>query len=73
MKSLFTNIQKQQNMLKSSLPFKKNTTLRVTKSKISGTKNAQFSELYFYLNTNIYADFQICISVPLTSDFYILC
>ena len=29
------------------------------------TKNAEFSEYYFYLNTNIYGDFQTCISVPL--------
>ena len=28
-------------------------------------KNAKFSGYYFYMNTNIYGDFQICISVPL--------
>ena len=41
-------------------------TLRVNNLKISRTKNAKFSEYYFYLNTNIYGDFQICISVPLS-------
>ena len=29
-------------------------------------KNAKFLEYHFYLNTNIYGDFQICISVPLS-------
>ena len=28
-------------------------------------KNAKFSVHYFYMNTNIYGHFQICISVPL--------
>ena len=28
-------------------------------------ENAKFSGYYFYINLNIYADFQICISVPL--------
>ena len=40
-------------------------TLRVNNSIILRTKNAKFSEYYFHLNTNIYGDFQICISVPL--------
>ena len=53
-------------MLKTSLLFKKKQTLRVKKSRIPGAKNTKFSEYYFYLNTNIYGDFQICISVPLT-------
>ena len=26
----------------------------------------KFSEYYFYLNTNIYREFQICITVPLS-------
>ena len=34
-------------------------------SRILRTKNAKFSEHYFYLNTNMYGNFQICISVPL--------
>ena len=29
-------------------------------------ENAKFSGYYFYLNLNIWADFQICISVPLS-------
>ena len=45
-------------MLKSSLLFKKHTNIQ--------TKNAKFSEHYFYLNTNMCGNFQICISVPLT-------
>ena len=28
-------------------------------------KNAKFSGQYFYMNTNISVDFQICISAPL--------
>ena len=53
-KCLFTNIQKQR-------------TLRVNNSKILRIENATFSAHYFYINTNIQGDFQICISVPLTS------
>ena len=34
-------------------------------STIPRIKNAKFSGHYFYMNTNIKADFQICISVPL--------
>ena len=30
-------------------------------------KNAKFSGYYFYLNSNKWWDFQICISVPLNS------
>ena len=29
-------------------------------------KNAKHSGYYFYTNSNIWGDFQICISVPLT-------
>ena len=29
-------------------------------------KNAKFSWYCFYMNANIYGDFQICISVPLS-------
>ena len=28
-------------------------------------QNAKFSGYYFYMNTNLWRDFQICISVPL--------
>ena len=52
-------------MLKSSLPFKKNTTLRANNWRIFGIQNAKFSGYYFYMNTNIRRDFQICISVTL--------
>ena len=33
-------------------------------------KNEKFSGYYFYMNLNIYGDFQICISVPLNVDDY---
>ena len=39
-------------------------------SRVPWTKDAKFSEYYFYLNTNIYGDFQIGISITLnSSDF----
>ena len=47
----------QKNMLKISLLFKKFTNLRI--------KNAKFSEYCFYMNTNRFGFFQICISIPL--------
>ena len=40
-------------------------TLRVYNSRIPRINNAKFSGYYFYVNTNISGDFQICISVPL--------
>ena len=36
--------------------------------RIAVIKNAKFSDNYFYMNTNIKEDFQICISVPLIID-----
>ena len=39
-------------------------TLRVNNSKTLRIKNAIFSGYYFYMNTRIKGDFQICISVP---------
>ena len=65
MESLFTKIQKQLNMLKFSLLFKKFTNLRVNNSRITRIKNAKFSEYFLCINTNIQGDFQLCISVPL--------
>ena len=41
-------------------------TVREYNSRIPRIKNVKFSGYYFYLNTNIQGDFQICISVPLT-------
>ena len=55
-------------MLKISLLFKKIQTLRLNNSRILTIKNAKFSGYHFYINLNIYADFQICISVPLSID-----
>ena len=40
-------------------------TLLVNNSKILTIKNAKLSGYYFYMNLNIWGDFQICISVPL--------
>ena len=34
-------------------------------SRIFRIKNAKFSGYSFYMNTNIYGDFQICITLPL--------
>ena len=46
-------------------------TSRASNSRILKIKNAKYSGYCFYMNTNIYRDFQICISVPLTSyDFW---
>ena len=39
--------------------------LRVNNSRILTIKNAKFSGYYFYINLNIWGDFQFCISVPL--------
>ena len=40
---------------------------RVLVSRILVIKNAKFSGYYFYINANIWRDFQICIKVPLKS------
>ena len=42
-------------------------TLGVNNSSILTIKNAEFSGYYFQTNLNIWEDFQICISVPLTA------
>ena len=39
--------------------------ISLRKIKTFTIKNAKFSGYYFYLNMNIWWDFQICISVPL--------
>ena len=52
-------------MLKISLFLKHLQTSRVNNSRILRIKNAKFSGYCFYMNTNLYCDFQICISVPL--------
>ena len=43
-------------------------TLQANNSRILRIKIAKFSGYYFYMNTNILEDFQICISVPLRSQ-----
>ena len=52
-------------MLKISLLFRNLQTSWTNNSRIRSNKNAKFSGYCFYLNTNIYGDIQICISVPL--------
>ena len=56
-------------MLKISRLFKKFTNFTANNSRIRRIKNAKLSEYCFYMNTDIYGDFQICISVPLTQFF----
>ena len=66
MKSLFTNIQKQHNKKKT---LKKLQTSRVNNPRILTIKKADVASVYyFYINTNIDGDFQICISVPLRQE-----
>ena len=53
-------------MLKISLLFKKNTNFTgFLTVRILTVKSGNLSGYYFYMNQNIYGDFQICISVPL--------
>ena len=63
-KCLFTNIEKQWTTLKSSLLFKKMKTLRENSPRNLTIQNVKFSGYYFYMITNIWSDFQICVSVP---------
>ena len=60
-------------MLKINLLFKKLETSLANNSRILRIKNAKFSGYCFYMNTNIYGDFQISVSVPLIRKpkFYI--
>ena len=64
-KCLFTNIQKSQNMLKSSLLFKKNTNFTEEKRENSYDSECEIFGIWFLHEHNIWRDFQICISVPL--------
>ena len=41
-------------------------TSRVNNSKIVTIKNAKFSGYYFYMNLNIWGDFQIFTNIPLS-------
>ena len=50
-------------------PLRKIQTLRVINSRILMIQNVKCSGYQFYKNTNIWKNFQICISVPLSSDF----
>ena len=47
-------------------------TLRANNSRIVTIKNGKFSGYYFYMNLNIWGDFQICISVPLSTNKLVL-
>ena len=46
---------------------RKMQTLRVNNSRILTIQNVKFSGYYFYMERNIWRDFQICISVPLSA------
>ena len=71
--SFFTNIQEQHNMLKISIYFLRNLQdSQINNSRIRKIKNVKFSGYCFYMYTNIYRDFQICISVPLNATFSLL-
>ena len=63
-KVLFTNIQKQYNMLKISLLFKKMTNFAGKTWEFLELRSRNFQGIVF-LWTPMYRDFQICISVPL--------
>ena len=52
-------------MLKINLLFKKIQALPVNNSRTLTIKNVKFSGYYLHMNSNIWGDFQICISVPL--------
>ena len=43
--------------------------MNLQNSRVRRIKNAKFSRYCFHMNTNIYGDFQICISVPLRAKF----
>ena len=47
-------------------------TLRANNSRIVKIQNAKFSGYYIDMNTKIWRDFQICISVPLSIDKYLV-
>ena len=53
-------------MLKISLLIKTFKTSRANNSRISRIKNANFSGYCFHMNTDQWADFQICISALLS-------
>ena len=46
-------------------------TLRTNNSRIPRIKNAKFSGYCFYMNTNIWGDFQICVRVSLTVQYFL--
>ena len=54
-------------MLNISLLFKKFANFTDKNSRILRIKNAESSGYCFYMNMNVWGDFLICISVPLTS------
>ena len=57
-------------MLKTSLLFKKLTTLRANNWIILKIKKPEFSEYYFHMNINMYGDYQVCTSVPLIQNSF---
>ena len=69
-KNLFTNIQKQQNISKLAYFLENLQTSRANNSRILRVKDAKFFGQCFYLNISIQGEFQICISVPLTEQYF---
>ena len=63
-KACFQTIRNNRICLKLAYFLRNLQTSRANNSRILRTKNAKFSRHYFYMNTNIYGDFQICTSVP---------
>ena len=59
---------KRQLLLKLVYYLRNLQTSRENNSRILRIKNAKFPGIVFYMNTNIYWDFQICISVSLTKS-----
>ena len=48
--------------------FRKIQTLQVNNSRTLTIKNVKSSRYYLHMNSNIWEDFQICISVPLNQN-----
>ena len=47
-------------------------TSQANNSRILRIRNAKFSGYCFYMNTNMFKDFEICVSVPLKTKYQAL-
>ena len=66
MRNVCLQAYRNNRMLKRSAYYlRKIQTLRANNSRILSIQNAKFSGYHFSINTDIWRDFQICISVPL--------